>query len=155
MTHQLTRRRTLEVAGCALSFPLLPLGVRSALAAPDLLTIARTEILKGRTTRRERITMEAPELAENGNAVTVTIEVDNPMTAADHVTAIHVLAEKNPLANVVSVWLTPRSGRAKLVTTIRLADSQRITALAELSTGEVLETDTSVVVTIAACLDAG
>ena len=141
-------RRTIMITGLALW--ATPAG-----ATLDTLATAREEILKGRATRSERMRLEAPELAENGNSVTITVEVESPMTEADHVRAIHVLSEKNPLPNVVSIFLSPRAGQAKVATTIRLADSQRITALAELSDGTVLETGASVVVTIAACLDAG
>lgn len=153
--HRLTRRRALSTATGALSVALVPLRPDRARATPELLGAARAEILKGRTPRHERIRLEAPELAENGNSVTITIEVDSPMSEADHVVALHVLAERNPLANVVSMRLGPRAGRAQVATTIRLADSQHITALAELSTGEVLEATAGVVVTIAACIDAG
>jgi sulfur-oxidizing protein SoxY len=155
MTPMPNRRAALAATASAVIVTLVPCAPRSARADDDLLAIARAAILKGRTPRRELITMEAPELAENGNAVTVTIDVDLAATPQRHVTAIHVLAEKNPLANVVSCTLGPRSGRAKIATTIRLADSQRIIALAELSTGDVVETEAAVVVTIAACLDAG
>jgi sulfur-oxidizing protein SoxY len=132
---------------------LVPMG--PAIATPERLVAARDAILKGRVPKRERLKLEVPELAENGNAVTITLEAQSPMTAADHVTRLHVLAEKNPLPNVISVDLSPRAGRARIGTTIRLADSQRIVALAELSNGDVLEADASVIVTIAACLDGG
>lgn len=146
-------RRDLLAAGAALLVtlaPAIPTG-----ATPERLASARDQILNGRKPKRERLRLEAPELAENGNAVTITLEAESPMTIADHVTALHVLAEKNPLPNVISVALSPRSGLARIGTTIRLADSQRIIALAELSNGEVLEADASVIVTIAACLDGG
>lgn len=145
----LSRRAVLVGA----SILVVPTG--AAVATPERLASARDAILKGRVPRRERLRLEAPELAENGNAVTITLEAESPMTKADHVTALHVLAEKNPLPNVISVVLGPRAGRARIATTMRLADSQRIVALAELSTGEVLEADASVIVTIAACLDGG
>jgi sulfur-oxidizing protein SoxY len=152
--QQLPSRRTIVGGSVGLVTLALVPGV-PVFASEDLFQAARREILNGRTPRRERVRLEAPELAENGNAVTVTVEADSPMTAADHVTAIHLLAEKNPLANVVTVWLGPRAGKARLVTTIRLADTQQVTALVELSTGDVLEASANVVVTIAACLDAG
>ena len=75
------------------------------------------------------------------------------MTAADHVRAIHVFTEKNPQPNVVSVHLGPRAGRASVSTRIRLADTQTVTAIAELSDGSFWSDRVDVIVTLAACLE--
>jgi sulfur-oxidizing protein SoxY len=75
------------------------------------------------------------------------------MTPADYVKAIHVFNEKNPLPNVVSLYLGPRSGRANVATRIRLADTQTVMAIAELSDGSFWSDSASVVVTLAACLE--
>ena len=65
----------------------------------------------------------------------LTVTVESPMTAADHVKAIHVFNEKNPQPNVISVALGPRAGKASVATRIRLADSQKVVAIAEMSDG--------------------
>ena len=81
--------------------------------------------------------IELPELAENGNSVPLKLTVESPMTAADHVKAIYVFSEKNPVSNVVRFHLGPRSGVARVQTSIRLAATQRITAIARMSDGSL------------------
>ncbi len=102
-----------------------------------------------------RITLGLPQIAENGLAVFTTVTVESPMTAEDHVKAIHLYSEKNPIAHIASFRLGPRAGRAKVSTNIRLAASQRVVALAEMSDGSVWADEKSIVVTIAACIDGG
>ena len=77
------------------------------------------------------------------------------MTAADHVKAIHVLTEKNPLPDVVSVHLGPRAGRASVSTRVRLADTQTVLAIAQMSDGSFWSDSADVVVTLSACLEEG
>jgi sulfur-oxidizing protein SoxY len=100
-----------------------------------------------------KVTVDIPPLVENGNTVPCTVTVDSPMTAQDHVKAIHVFNEKNPQPNVFSVSLGPRAGRASVSTRIRLQDSQTITAIAELSDGSFCSGSTAVVITLGACLE--
>jgi sulfur-oxidizing protein SoxY len=100
-----------------------------------------------------KVTVDIPPLVENGNTVPCTVVVDSPMTAQDHVKAIHVFNEKNPQPNVFSVSLGPRAGRASVATRIRLQDSQTITAIAELSDGSFCSGSTPVVITLGACLE--
>ena len=85
--------------------------------------------------RPGKVTLDIPALVENGNAVPLTVSVESPMTADDHVKAIHVFNEKNPQPHVISVALGPRAGRARMSTRIRLADSQQVVAIAEMSDG--------------------
>ena len=103
--------------------------------------------------REGRLKFEIAPLVENGNAVPVRIEVDSPMTAENHVRRIAMITEKNPQPNVVSVYLGPRAGKAQVATRIRLATSQIVVALAELSDGSFAISQTNVVVTIAACIE--
>jgi sulfur-oxidizing protein SoxY len=90
---------------------------------------------------------------ENGNTVPLDVEVESPMTAQDHVKAIHVFNEKNPQPNVISVRLAPRAGRARFTTRFRLADTQTVVAVAELSDGTFHTATANVIVTIAACVE--
>jgi sulfur-oxidizing protein SoxY len=105
--------------------------------------------------RRGRVRLQLPPLIDNGNSVPLSVSVESPMTDADHVKAIHVLTEKNPLPDVVSVTLGPRAGRAILSTRVRLADTQTVTAIARLSDGSFWSDSAEVVVTLSACLEEG
>jgi sulfur-oxidizing protein SoxY len=103
--------------------------------------------------RKGRVKLDLPPLIENGNAVPMTISVESPMTESDHVKAIHVFNEKNPQPYVVSVRLGPRAGKAAIAARIRLADSQTVIAIAEMSDGSFWSDEADVVVTLAACVE--
>ena len=105
--------------------------------------------------RSGRVKLQLPPLIDNGNSVPLSVAVESPMTDADHVKAIHVLTEKNPLPDVVSVRLSPRAGRASLATRVRLADTQTVTAIAQMSDGSFWSDTAEVVVTLSACLEEG
>lgn len=100
-----------------------------------------------------RITLDVAPLIDNGNVVPVTVQVESPMTAADHVQAIALFAERNPQPEVVRFQLTPRSGLARVSTRIRLATSQTVLAIARMSDGSVWVHRQAVVVTLAACIE--
>jgi sulfur-oxidizing protein SoxY len=100
-----------------------------------------------------RVKVVLPELAENGNSVPLRISVESPMTASDHVKMIYVFSEQNPIANVVRFHVGPRSGVARVQTSIRLAATQRITVIAQMSDGSCWSGGANVVVTQAACFD--
>lgn len=107
----------------------------------------------GAAVQEGRVTLDVARLVENGNAVPVTVTVESPMTAADHVRRIALFNEKNPQAEVAVFHLGPRSGRARVATRIRLATSQRVAAVAELSDGSFWSAEANVVVTLAACIE--
>jgi sulfur-oxidizing protein SoxY len=83
----------------------------------------------------------------------MTVSVDNPMTPENHVKSIHVFNEKNPQPNVGNFYLGPNAGRAQVSTRIRLADSQKITAIAKLSDGSFWSVSVDIIVTLAACTE--
>jgi sulfur-oxidizing protein SoxY len=105
--------------------------------------------------RRGRVKLELPPLIDNGNSVPLSVAVESPMTPLDHVKAIHVFTEKNPLPDVVSAHLGPRAGRARLSIRVRLADTQTVLAIAQLSDGSFWSDSAEVVVTLSACLEEG
>ena len=88
-------------------------------------------------TKSGRITLELPQIAENGNTVPMGFEIESPMTEGDYVKVVHIFAEKNPNPNVASFRFTPGSGKAKVNTRMRLLKSQNIVAIAEMSDGSV------------------
>ena len=103
--------------------------------------------------REGRVAIDIPALVENGNSVPVTISVESPMTASDHVRSIHVLAPENPLPQVSRFVLGPRSGKAEVRTTIRLATTQVLHVVAQTSDGVFWLATAEVEVTTAACFD--
>jgi sulfur-oxidizing protein SoxY len=125
----------------------------NAFATVDDATQAVNKILGGQPAKVGRVTLEIPPLVENGNLVTMKVLVQSPMTQADYVRAIHIVAEGNPLPNVVSFFLSPRAGRAVVTTRIRLGDSQRVRAIAQMSDGSFWQGDAATLVTLAACTE--
>jgi len=113
------------------------------------------KVTGGAPVSRGRVKLDLPPLIDNGNTVPLSVSVESPMTSADHVRAIHVFTEKNPQPNVLSVHLGPRAGRASLVTRVRIADTQSVTAIAQLSDGTFWSDSVHVVVTLSACLEDG
>lgn len=111
------------------------------------------KVVGGATVRHGKVKLDLPPLIDNGNTVPLSVEVDSPMTAADHVKAIHVFNEKNPQPHVFDARLGPRNGKAVIATRIKLGDSQKIVAIAETSKGEFFSASADVIVTLAACLE--
>jgi sulfur-oxidizing protein SoxY len=137
-----------------LAAPFLAASASGAAAEEDFAAALRA-ILTGRIPAEGAIALEIPPLSENGNSVDLSVRVDSPMTAEDHVTAIHILAEKNPFPLVATFSLTPRAGRAEVATRIRLATSQKIVAIAETSGGLVHRATRDVIVVLGACVETG
>ncbi|HEU4359293.1 MAG: SoxY-related AACIE arm protein [Alphaproteobacteria bacterium] len=152
---QATRRRFLiEAATLAGAVGIaLPLAVKPASATPESMRAAIRKVVGEAPLNKGRVKIDVPPLIENGNAVPLTISCESPMTAGDYVKAIHVFSEKNPQPNIVGVQLGPRSGRAAVSTRIRLADSQKVIAIAQMSDGSFWSNEAEVIVTLAACLE--
>ena len=98
-----------------------------------------------------KFALELPEIAENGNTVPFTVSVESPMTEKDHVKAIHVIATANPQPGVATFRLTPLSGKAAVSSRLRLARTQDVIGIAELSDGRFLMSKRNVKVTIGGC----
>ena len=152
---QATRRRFLiETAALAGAVGIaVPLAVKPASATPASMRAAIRKVVGEAALNKGKVKIDVPPLIENGNAVPLTISCESPMTADDYVKAIHVFSEKNPQPNVVGVQLGPRSGRAAVSTRIRLADSQKVIAIAQMSDGSFWSSEAEVIVTLAACLE--
>ena len=143
-----TRRAFLAGAGAILV-------VRPARATPASMAAAIHQVAGEAAIKPGKIKLSIPPLVENGNAVAITVSVDSPMTAAEHVKSIHVFTEKNPQPNVISAKLGPRAGKAEISTRMRLADTQIVFAVAQMSDGTFFSDEIEVVVTMAACLEEG
>ena len=120
---------------------------------PEAMQAAIRKVIGEAEVKKGKVKLDVPPLSENGNTVSCAVTVDNPMTPKDYVKAIHIFTEKNPQPYVVSVHLGPRAGRAAFATRIRLADTQTITAIAELSDGSFWSDSADVIITLGACLE--
>lgn len=138
-----------KVAGAAGLISMLPRS--EARATPDQLNAALRKVVGDAPLRKGRVKLDLPAMVENGNTVSIEVSVESPMTAADHVKAIHVFNEKNPQPNVLSVQLGPRAGKPTLSTRMRLQTTQQVTAVAEMSDGTFWSDQAEIFVALAAC----
>jgi sulfur-oxidizing protein SoxY len=149
-----TRRQLLGLAGGVAALGAVPVvTLRPAEATPAMLASAIRNVVGTAVVQTGKVKLDIPPLVENGNTVPITVSVTSPMTPDDYVKSIHVFNEKNPQPNVGNFYLGPRAGRAQVSTRIRLADSQKIVAIAQLSDGSFWSASADVVVTLAACTE--
>ena len=145
---EFNRRRVLATGALGAAAALLP-------SAPPAMADEVDELarrLMGPFVAKEgKVQLKIKEIAESGASEPVGVVVNSPMTPADHVRAIHILAEGNPSPVVASWYLTPRMGRAEVNFRIRLAKTQVVRAYAVLSDGSVWVTRQEVKVTIGGC----
>lgn len=154
MAQRLRRRDVLTLAGGAAGVAILSVTtIRPAGATPAAMQEAIRKVVGDAPVQTGKVKLDIPPLVENGNTVPLTCAVDSPMTAENHVKAVHVFNEKNPQPNVISVRLGPRAGRARFATRVRLADSQKVIAIAEMSDGRFWSDTADVIVTLAACVE--
>jgi len=154
---KLRSRRRFLTAACGLAtagaMPRLEAAEPPTQAKVEALQAAIRKVVGTATVHTGKVKLDLPPLVENGNGVPLAVTVEHPMTPTDHVKAIHIFNEKNPLPEIVSFHLGPRAGRARVETRVRLADTQTVIAIAELSDGSFWSGSAGVIVTLAACLE--
>jgi sulfur-oxidizing protein SoxY len=149
-----TRRQFLGLASGAAVIGAVPIvTLRPAEAAPAMLAAAIRNVVGAAVVHTGKVKLDIPPLVENGNTVPMTVNVTSPMTSDNFVKSIHVFNEKNPQPNIGNFYLGPHAGRAQVSTRIRLADSQKIVAIARLSDGSFWSASADVIVTLAACTE--
>lgn len=146
----LHRRAFLSTAASLVAILVLPKPFAAAATDAEVAD-ALAAILQGREAEEGGIVLDVPNVAENGAQVPITVSVDSPMSAQDHVRAIHIVATRNPTPGVGSFHLSPRIARAEVTTRIRLAEEQEILVLAELSDGRVLKAAAEIAVSVGGC----
>ena len=134
----LTRRDTMALGLGAAALALLP--IRATAMTED----AIAAFTGGAEVGDSGITLTAPEIAENGN--TVPISVDAPGASE-----IMVLAAGNPLPGVATFKFGPLSGSQSAATRIRLVRSQDVIAVAKMADGSFVQASAAVKVTIGGC----
>jgi sulfur-oxidizing protein SoxY len=146
------RRRFVSALAGIAALPLMP--GRNARAAIESLVPLVNKITGGAPLREGRVQLEIPRLADNGHSVPLTVRVESPMTAADHVRSITLLSERNPRPLMATFYLGPKAGRAEVATRVRLSGTQQVLAVAQISDGSYWSATAEVEVTESACLDA-
>ena len=129
---------------------LVPIPLSAVTLSPDVEN-AIDAIFDGRSAEEGGIEIDAPAVAENGAQVPLTLRVSSPMSEEDHVTAIHIVATRNPAPGIGSFRLTPRLSRAEVFTRVRLAEDQEVIVIAELSDGRVLRAAARIDVSLGGC----
>ncbi len=132
---------------------IVALGVRNARAQLAAIDPTIQQITGGVRIASDRVKMELPVIADNGNAVPLKVSVQSPMTADDYVKTVHLVSDRNPMRHMAAFHFGPQSGRAELATRVRLAGSQTVTALAEMSDGTFWMDRARIQVTLSACID--
>jgi sulfur-oxidizing protein SoxY len=144
------RRQTLSIGIAALAGATLhPLG-RPALAANNAQDLIK-KFTSGKQPVQGRVRLDLPEIAENGSTVPMTVAVESPMTAQSYVSDVLVVADGNPRGGVATFHFSPASGVAEVDTRIRLAATQKVTAVAKMSDGTFYLATKEVKVTIGGC----
>lgn len=146
---KLTRREAM-ILGAGAGAVLLT-GAGSAFADTAEVETLMNEFTGGVTPETGRVSLTAPEIAENGNTVPIAVNVESPMTADDHVADVLILADGNPRAGVATFHFTAMSGVAAASTRMRLAKTQNVIAVAKMSDGSVFMDKREVKVTIGGC----
>jgi sulfur-oxidizing protein SoxY len=147
----LTRREVLAGGAALLTVAGAALTALPARAEFDNARAAMKAVLGDVEPRIGHVALELAKIVEDGGSVPVTISVDSPMTAEDHVSRIHLFPDKNPTPFAATFRLGPRCGKAEVSTRIRLAESQTVFAVAELNDGSAWMTGSDVVVTVGGC----
>lgn len=144
----MTRRDALSLAvgmAAVAAFPMPTMAAENAMAEIEQFTGGAEAAMSG------RVTLEMPEIAENGNTVPLKVSVDSPMTSEDYVKRVIIVSMGNPRPGVATFRFSPMNGVAEASTRMRLAKTQDVAAVAELSDGSFHMTKTTVKVTIGGC----
>ncbi|TCD11953.1 thiosulfate oxidation carrier protein SoxY [Oricola cellulosilytica] len=147
----LTRRSMLTLSAGAAVVTAFGLRAGPAFASAEDAMAKITDFAGGTEPQMGTISLTAPEIAENGNTVPVSVSVDSPMTEEDHVASVAIYADGNPNPEVITFNFTPMSGEASATTRMRLAKTQNVIAVAKTSTGAVFMDKKEVKVTIGGC----
>jgi sulfur-oxidizing protein SoxY len=144
-------RRTVLTAAVVGSAGLASAALASS-SPPNDDAVDLVKRLTGKTpTASDRLHLVMPRVFPNGYTVPLTLMIDSPMTEADHVRQVSVLAPRNPLVEVVTFHFVPQRSEPRVSTRIRLAEPQYVLAVAEMNDGRLLMTETWVEVATNGC----
>lgn len=147
----LNRRQALAVSAGAAAFVLAGARLDPARATPEATAKAIADFAGGKTPETGKLTLTAPEIAENGNTVPIAVNVESAMAGDDLVQSVIILADGNPNPAVATFNFTEASGAAAATTRMRLAKTQNVIAVAKMADGSVFMDKKQVKVTIGGC----
>lgn len=147
----LTRRQVLAFTAGAAALGITLGRVPSALAKPEDVTAAIAEMFGGKEPQSGKVSLNVPEIAENGNTVPISVSVESAMSGDDMVESVVIFADGNPSPEVATFHFTALSGVADATTRIRLAKTQNVIAVAKMADGSVFIDSKEVKVTIGGC----
>jgi len=148
---QLTRRQTLGLAGGAAALAVAGFQITPAFASAEDTTKRIMEFTGGKEPTAGKISLNAPEIAENGNTVPISVSVESAMSGDDLVESVMLVADGNPNPAVATFHFTEMSGKAEATTRMRLAKTQNVIAVAKMKDGSVFSDTKLVKVTIGGC----
>ena len=145
----INRRQAFLLGGGFVALTVMPMAANAEPSndAADLIK----KFTGGKEPGKGKISLDLPEIAENGNTVPLSIVVDSPMSAEDHVKEVMIIADGNPNAGVATLMFSPMSGKAEASIRIRLAQTQNVIAIAKTSDGSLFTERKTVKVTIGGC----
>ena len=146
--RKISRRNALQLIAVFTGTAILP---SISLSQPNKALDRINEITKGLGATESDIYLDLPEIAENGNQVKVSFEMDSPMTETDYVKTVYIFADGNPSPNVAKFYFTPQMGSCSATTRMRLSKTQNVYLLSENNDGQFLMTNAKVKVTIGGC----
>ena len=146
--RKISRRNALQLITAFTGTAILP---PMSFSQPNKALDRINEITKGLGATESDIYLDLPEIAENGNQVKVSFEMDSPMTESDYIKSVYILSDGNPSPNVAKFSFTPQMGSCSATTRMRLSKTQNVYLLAESNNGQFLMTNAKVKVTIGGC----
>ena len=148
---KLDRRQVLGLTAGAAVFAAVGVQVKPATAAVEDAAKRIMEFTGGKKPGSGKIKLKAPEIAENGNTVPISVSVESAMSGDDLVESVMILGEGNPNPEVATFHFTELSGEASATTRMRLAKTQNVVAIAKMKDGSVFSDTRLVKVTIGGC----
>ncbi|WP_315705720.1 MULTISPECIES: thiosulfate oxidation carrier protein SoxY [unclassified Bradyrhizobium] len=145
----INRRQAFVLGGGLVALTMLPMAANAEVSndAAELIK----KFTGGKEAASGKISLDLPEIAENGNTVPLSLTVDSPMTADNYVKEVLFVADGNPNGGVATLMFTPLSGKAEASIRIRLAQTQNVIAVAKMSDGSLFTERKTVKVTIGGC----
>jgi sulfur-oxidizing protein SoxY len=144
----ISRRRLLQSVAALAASGVLPATGQDLPAIPAL-----TAFLAGRVPRWERLKLELPQLADNGQSVPMKLTMPGAFSSGSTPREIRLFSEVNPVPEMAVFEFPSPPARVEIDSRVRLAGAQRLVAVAVMSDGVIYAASAEVLVTIAGCLD--